>query len=114
VSLGLRLWIGETGLVCSSESSNSSNMSGEVLGVLISRGFGIAAYGARISTDPVGVCCALRACSALRKYSDLGATMKEPVRVTVGRVWSGVDGRCKVLRAGPREEGDVDILYERV
>lgn len=38
--------------------------------------------------------CALRACKALRRISDLGATEYDEVLVVEGRARSGVDGRC--------------------
>jgi len=88
-------------------------MSGEVLSGLTSVGFETdgAGGGTCISTrDGVGVFCALRACIAFRRYSDLGATEPEPVRLMDGRVWSGVDGRCELLRAEPRDEGEEEDM----
>jgi hypothetical protein len=71
--------MGETGVVCSSVRANSVKTSGEVRGTVISGGLGVEGGGARISRGigvgvGVGVFCALRAWSALRRYSDLGAT----------------------------------------
>lgn len=50
--------------------------------------------GGRFSTG-VGVldCCALRACRALRRISDLGATEYDAALAVEGRAKSGVDGR---------------------
>lgn len=92
-SLGLRRRIGETGAVCSSVRANSAKESGDEFGVRtavereLDEGGGCTSKGVG-----VGVFCALRACNALRRYSDLGATVKDPVRVTVGLARSGVDG----------------------
>jgi hypothetical protein len=88
MSLGRRRCMGDTGRVCSSDSSNLSKISGEVLGVLMTKGLGVGGGGgARLSMgDSVGACFALRACSALRRYSDLGATDTEAVRGVGDRV----------------------------
>jgi hypothetical protein len=106
--------MGDTGAVCSSERANSANRSGDVLGVLTSNGFGEGAGGGRTGRgDGVGVFCALRAWSALRRYSDLGATATEPVLASAGRFRSGVVGGCVLLWPELREEGDdVDMFVE--
>lgn len=82
--------------MCSSVSANSAKMSGDVLGVLTGASLGRGECdcdGGRTSRGVgVGVCCALLACRAFRRYSDLGAMESEAVRVTTGLVWSGVVG----------------------
>jgi hypothetical protein len=60
--------------------------------------------------DGVGALFARRACSALRRYSDFGATENDPVRAIEGRVRSGVDGRMGLWRAESRDVGDVDMF----
>lgn len=58
----------------------------------------------------MGLFCARRACSAFRRYSDLGATENEPDDVMDGLAESGgVEGRGGALRAELRDEG-VDML----
>jgi hypothetical protein len=105
-SLGLRRRIGDTGAVCSSVSAKSANKSGDFLGVLISAGFETSRAGRGCMGDGVGVLCARRASSALRRYSDLGATAEAVSALTMdGRLWfGGVDGRDL------REDGGADIL----
>jgi hypothetical protein len=112
-SLGLRRRIGETGRVCSSESSNSSNTSGEVVANLFSRGCDTGGVACRISRgDGVVLCCDLRI--AWSRYSDVGATDRELARAIGDRVLSGVDGLWGVFRAGVRDEGEGDIFGIRI
>jgi hypothetical protein len=99
--------MGETGVVCSSVRANSAKASGDVRGVMISGRFGAEGGEGRISRGVgVGVFCALRAWSAFRRYSDLGATEKEGVCVSC-LFGSGVDAP----REGARGEGALAMLY---
>lgn len=111
-SLGLRRRIGDTGAVCSSESANWAKASGEESGVvMVAVDSELDEGSGRISRgEGVGVCCALRACNALRKSSDLGAMAKEPVRVMLGLFWSGVCGRCCEAREESSDDGAVDMV----
>jgi hypothetical protein len=80
---------------------------------LLSAGLKDGMGGGRASRG-VGVFCALRAWSALRRYSDFGATECEGVRVTVGLVCSGVVGRWVAHREEPRDDVGVDMFLKNV